>query len=243
MFWTSLKWFKDCIGEIDPSMWHKILNFVFRIDDFDDHISPLDYHFIEIGRATFMRRDGITSGLPVEEADPRPSFSMESMKRCQYLSQDVTLERKQIKIDDNRSYDKLWIGNRMFPMESLESHPGVLRIKGRLVLQDITVPIYREKATGGGCLFRIEGEDVSAIELPLAAFEDLRDSCNQHVDSDAQTKSFSPCSCEETLDVRSHQTVYGIDIHLDPVLACRVDGMAVQFLADDSTTAIFLQLV
>ncbi len=89
------------------------------------------------------------------------------------------------------------MGNKSFPLEPSENDPTLLKIKGRLVLQDITVPIYKEKATGGSRLLRIEGQGVPPIEAPLAAFEDLRDNWDRCVDLTVQATSFSPYSCPE----------------------------------------------
>lgn len=242
-FWTTSNWFKDCIGEIDSSMWQEVLRFAFSAQKFDDDISPLDYQFVEIDGTTLMRREGATSGLPnTEEEDSRFNFLQESIKKCQYLSHDVTVSRTQPKLDQKQVYDRLWMGNKSFPLEPSESNPTLLKIKGRLVLQDITVPIYKEKATGGSRLLRIEGQVVPPIEAPLAAFEDLRDNWDRCVDLNVQARSFSPYSCPEFPEANGEQTLRQNDLHLGAVLACRAKYTEVRILSDDSTNAIFLQL-
>ncbi len=96
-FWTTSNWFKDCIGEIDSSIWQEVLRFAFSAQKFDDDISPLDYQFVEIDGTTLMRREGATSGLPItEEEDSRFNFLQEinkelpvSLSRCD-SKQDAT---------------------------------------------------------------------------------------------------------------------------------------------------------
>lgn len=85
-FWTNSKWLKEPLGEIEPSLWTLVLKFCSSPEDFDYHISPLDYEFPSINGFTMMKRAGIISGLPfTDESDPRLVWVKESIEKCHYL--------------------------------------------------------------------------------------------------------------------------------------------------------------
>ncbi len=241
MFWTSSNWLKDCIGEIDASICHEVLKFAF-FNNFDENISPRDYQFVEIDGTILMRRCGATSGLPVTgNGDPRLNFLKESKRKCQYLSDGMTVGTIQSKIDHKQVYDKVWIGNKSFLLEPLETQPGVSRIKGCLALQDITTSICKERVKGGSRFFRLEAEDAPPINFPLAAFEDLRDGHAKGLDLRMQRQLHLRSSpkfqgmCEEQLNE-------GIGLRLEAVLSCIAKDIEVKILCDDSATAMFLQV-
>jgi hypothetical protein len=241
IFWTNSNRLKDCIGEIDESKWSDVLKFVFS-SNFDEHISPLDYQFVETQDTVLMRRDGTTSGLPVtEEEDPRLNFSQESIRKCEYLAHDVSVAGMESRLDPAQVYGRLRIGNKSFPLESLETRSDILKIKGRLVLQDIIKGIYNEKMKEENRYLRIEIEDVPLIEVPLAALEDLRDRYARGIAIDL-SKQFLPDSSLELEDIYKETEAKEAGLRLKPVLACVAKNTEVKILCDDSSTAIFLQL-
>lgn len=127
------------------------------------------------------------------------------------------------------SYNQIWIGHRSFPLEPSEEHPGLLRIKGQLVLAGFEDAIDEDKEAPGNCTLRIEGGGLNPIIVPMKDFRDVNDDVEE-LKLAAKAEQAAPSA---SLDQH---------LQLEPVLVCHLLNRKLEVLSDESSTTLFLRL-
>lgn len=145
---------------------------------------------------------------------------------------DDLVRQQAVRILDRISpdYDKVWLGERSFPLEPLAERPGLLRIGGDLVLAEFEDAVDNDREVPGSYALRTEGRGLNPITVPLRDFKDMRDIDVEELKLVAKAESGSSQEA-------SHQ-----HLELELVFVCHLPDRTFEIYGDKLTTILFLRL-
>lgn len=161
----------------------------------------------------------------------REAFSEPDLDDDPNLSDDLA-RQKVIRILDKirPQYTRIWLGDKSFPLEPSEEHPGFFGIGGDLVLAELEDAIEKDRETQGGFALKMEGGGLDPI---LAFLKDLRDV------NDIDLEEFRLLA--GTKRTESH-TPQEKQVELEPVFICNLSDVTLEVFSQEPSTALFLRL-